>query len=199
MDVGVLTVLVVALAAMTTRAVVRLVLRRPTSRTLGVVALVGWLGLAVWATAVEARHQMAQVMAARMVRAVTHDARSGASCERGTAELVDLSAYAGHVDWDHPHLAQLRARTCADLAGWLASDKREPTLAQVVAVHVVVHEAEHVRGLTVESEAECAAMRDDVAVAVAFGAPPDVAERMLATYRTEVYPHLADEYHGTCR
>lgn len=198
MDVGVLTLLVVALAAMSVRALVRLVLGRPTSRLLGVVALVGWLSLSAWATAVETRHQVTQLMATRMVRAVTHDARSSASCERGAAELLDLSSHSGHVDWDHPDLAQLRASTCADLASWLASSKQEPTLAQVIAVHVVVHEAEHVRGLRVESEAECAAMRADVTVATAFGASRDVAERMLATYRSDVYPYLSDEYRGGC-
>lgn len=198
MDVGVLTLLVVALAAMSTRALVRLVLGRPTSRLFGVVALVGWLGLSAWATAFEARHQVTQLAATRMVRAVTHDPRSSASCERGAAELLDLSTYSGHVDWDHPDLAQLRASTCADLAGWLASSKRDPTLRQVIAVHVVVHEAEHVRGLYVESEAECAALREDVAVAMAFGATREVAERMLATYRAEVYPYLSDEYRTSC-
>lgn len=194
-----LTVVALALAALSVRAAVRLWLHRPTSRAFGVVALVGWLLLTAWASGVEARHQITQAWATRMVRVVTDDPSSRAHCARGAVELFDLSGYAGHVDWDRPTLAQLRASTCGDLASWLVSSKRDPSLEQIIAVHVVVHEAEHVRGLRNESHAECAALADEVGVAMQFGASREVAERMHRRYVTEVYPYLSEEYLGSCR
>lgn len=197
-DVGVLTVVAVALVVLAVRAGRRLTVGAPSSVLAGTVALVGWSVLATIAVAAEANHQYVQVLATRVVRQVSGQDDAVAHCARRTADAFDLSAYAGFVSWDAPHVARLRAQTCADLASWLWSDKQSPSLAQVVALHVVVHESQHVAGEQNEAAAECGALHDDAAAAVSLGAAPADAAAMVQRYRAEVFPYLSEEYRSDC-
>ncbi len=197
-DVGVLTVVSLLLVAMVVRAVVRLVAGRASSRTLAVVALVWWTVLAVPAVATEVQHHRTEAAATSATRLVSGDPTSRAVCERWTANLINTSSFSGFVSWDSPDVAQLRSGTCADLASWLRSDRRHPTQGQVVALHVVAHEAVHVGGERSEAATECQAMAWDARVAEHLGAPPDVARQMAETYRRDVYPRMPEEYRGDC-
>lgn len=197
-DVGVLTIVAAVLVALAVRAGVRLVRGRPSSVGAGTVALVWWTVLAATAGAVEIEHQIVQSLATSVTRTVSGRPDAVAVCARRTPDLLDLSGAAGMVRWDAPHVSRLRADTCSDLASWIFSDHRHPTLAQVVALHVVAHEAVHVSGERSESAAECVAMSWDARVARRLGAGQDVADAMARTYRHEVYPRMPDEYRGGC-
>jgi hypothetical protein len=198
MDVGVLTVVTVALAAMAVRAWVRLLRGAPTSTWIGVVAMVWWLVLTGVAGFYEVRHHAAARVATQVVREVSGVPTSRAVCARRTSDLLDLSDFKGSVMWDQPTVARLRADTCARFGSWLMSGRGEMTLDEFTAMHVIVHEAVHVSGDRNESSTECRAMSEDVDVAVRLGVPPEDAQRLLERYRAEEYPLLADEYRGGC-
>jgi hypothetical protein len=74
------------------------------------------------------------------------------------------------------------------------SDKRRPSRDQVVAVHVLTHEAMHLSGRLGEAEAECAAVQRDAHTARLLGAEPAAAARLAAIYWGEVYPLMPDRY-----
>jgi hypothetical protein len=84
--------------------------------------------------------------------------------------------------------------TCNDLAAWIASDHRAPTQDQVVAVHVLSHEAMHVAGSVDEATAECAALQRDTRTAMLLGATTDQARALARHYLLTVYPTLPDTY-----
>ena len=197
-DIGVLTVVAASLVALTARAGWRLAARRASSQVAAVVALVWWGLLALPAVAIEVQHHRTQATATAVTRLVSGDPQARAVCTRRTADMLDVSPYAGRVMWDTPNVAVLRAGTCSDLAAWLRSDRSAPTLKQVMALHVLAHEAVHVAGVRSESVAECQAMQWHTRVAEYLGASPDVAARMAAIYRTQVFPHVPLEYRGGC-
>ena len=90
-------------------------------------------------------------------------------CQRFMGALVDATAEAGYVAFDSSgtpsDTGRLERDTCNDLRDWLHSDKTNPTLDQVIAVHVLGHESYHLAGISNEAETECAAMQrlDEVA------------------------------------
>lgn len=198
LDVGVLTVVAVALVALSVRAGVRLTRGRPTSVAAGTVALVCWTVLAAVAGGFEVEHQVTQQLATRVTRLVSGRPDAVAVCTRRTPDLLDLSGTAGMVMWDTPHVARLRADTCWSLATWIFSDHRSATTDQVIALHVVAHEAVHVAGERSEARTECVAMAWDARVAQNLGASPTLATQMAGTYRRDVYPRMPDDYRGGC-
>jgi hypothetical protein len=198
LDVGVLTVVTVLLVALAIRAGTRLVRGRASSWGLGAVAVVWWTVLAAAAGLAEAEHQVTQQLATSATVMVSGRPGAVARCARRTTDLFDLSGNAGSVRWDTPDVARLRADTCAALWSWVVSDKAHPTIDQVVALHVLAHEAVHVGGERVEATTECVAMRWDATVARALGASDAVAEQIATVYREQVYPTMPDEYRGAC-
>jgi hypothetical protein len=75
-------------------------------------------------------------------------------CPRLGASFVDPTAELGFVRYlpDGPErVALVKWDQCRDLAAYLRSDKRAPSKAQVVAVHVLTHEAMHMAGELSES------------------------------------------------
>lgn len=188
-----LTVVVVLLVALVVRRVV--VLRRswgPTRRT-AAIALTLAVAALVTAAVPEARHDWVQSRATAVVVEVSGVPGAVARCQRFTPDLLDLGQQSGSVAYGS-RTAALRRTVCNDLAGWLLSDRSAPTLAQVRAVHVVVHEAMHVRGEFDEARAECAAMQRDAAAAELLGATPAQAEALAQTYDREIYPRMQDGY-----
>ena len=197
-DVGVLTVVSALLGVWLVRRVVRLVRPRGTvafAVTALVLAAVSFLA----AVGFEVRHQVAQAQATTVVRELSGNPTAHAACQRFTPDLLDLSQNAGSVQWDSPGVALLRRATCNDLFSWLTSRKADPTLDQVIAVHVVVHEAIHVAGERSEAITECTAMQRDARAAMLLGASPAQAQALARRYYEEAYPLMRPDYwSGDC-
>lgn len=193
-DIGVLTVVVVLLLAMTARRALLLVRGWNTSRRWMAWTLVFWAVVLGVAGGFEGRHQWVQARATSLVEHESGVHGAHAACQRFTPDLLDVSQYSGYVSWDSQHVAQLRRTVCNDLADWLVSDKRHPTAAQIRAVHVTVHEAMHVAGITSEATAECDAMQHDAEAATFLGASPAQGRALALAYYRGTYPFMADGY-----
>jgi len=103
---------------------------------------------------------------------------------------------AGHVDADASgtmeDVAHLDRNICAAANSWPDDDTDDA----YIAVHVLTHEAGHVRGERNEAATECWAMAHSAAVAEALGASSQQAERRAQWYRDTVYPRLSSTYRG---
>ena len=124
-------------------------------------------------------------------------------CQSGSAALVDMGSELGYVRWNPDgtpeHSTLIKREQCADLARYLDSTKHAPSPAEVVAVHVLTHESMHMKGLTNEAEAECAAVQRDAQTARLLGASPEDAARLARTYWLVDYPRMPDDYRtGEC-
>jgi hypothetical protein len=81
-----------------------------------------------------------------------------------------------------------------------ALGRRRPTRDQVVAVHVLTHEAMHLSGRLAEAVAECAAVQRDAQTARLLGARPADAAELAAAYWRNIYPLMPDSYRSAdCR
>ncbi len=124
-------------------------------------------------------------------------------CQSTAGALVDAGAELGFVRYDAAGVPEprttLKREPCGDLKRYVASDKRRPSLAQVVAVHVLSHEAMHLRGETDEAVAECQAVQRDALTARMLGATERQAAGLARVYWQIVYPDLPDGYRtGDC-
>jgi len=126
----------------------------------------------------------------------------GVHCQTPGETWTDAGAELGYVRWGPDGVPERKTLitygACADLRSWLSSDKRNPRLEQVVAVHVLTHETMHMVGLTDEAQAECAAMQRDARMAQALGATPAQAQALDHRYWVDVYPRMPDGYTGGC-
>lgn len=129
-------------------------------------------------------------------------ARVSVHCQTASETFVQAGGDLGYVRWGPDgvpeHATVLSYETCRDLRRWLASSKRDPSLDEVVAVHVLTHESMHMAGIKNEAHAECAAVQRDVRTALALGATPPQADALARRYWTEVYPRMRDEYRDGC-
>jgi hypothetical protein len=119
-------------------------------------------------------------------------------CQTFGAAFVDPGPELGWVrfgpDGVPQHQTLIKRDACRDLAAYLRSGKHHPSLAQVVAVHVLDHESMHMAGITAEAAAECAAVQRDARTAGLLGASPADALALARAYWRAVYPRLPDEY-----
>lgn len=119
-------------------------------------------------------------------------------CQSNAGALVDAGAELGFVKYDADGIPEarttLKREPCGDLRRYVDSDKRKPTLAQVVAVHVLTHESMHLRGETDEAVAECEAMQRDAQTARMLGATERQAWGVARLYWKIVYPDVPDDY-----
>ncbi|KQR10362.1 hypothetical protein [Cellulomonas sp. Leaf334] len=124
------------------------------------------------------------------------------NCQSLGQAFVDLGPELGFVAWGADGIPEratlIKFGTCANLRAWLGSSKADPSLDQVIAVHVVTHETMHMVGIMNEAHAECAAVQRDVAMAEALGASPAEARALALRYWTEVYPRMREGYVGGC-
>ena len=122
-------------------------------------------------------------------------------CQSFAAAFIDPTADLGHVAFDAKGRAEpktlIKRDQCRALTEYLRSDKRNPTMDQVVAVHVLTHESIHMSGTVVEDETECLAMARNSKMAQLLGAPPDAAQELALTYWEKVYPDMPDEYRSS--
>jgi hypothetical protein len=125
-------------------------------------------------------------------------------CQRLGSAFVDAGPELGYVRWQPDGTPERRTLikrdACRDLAAYVRSGGRRPSRAQVVAVHVLAHEAMHMAGLVQEHAAECAAVQRDARAARLLGASPDDARALAVAYWRTVYPAMPDGYRSTaCR
>jgi apolipoprotein N-acyltransferase len=119
-------------------------------------------------------------------------------CQTFGQAFVDAGAELGYVRTGPGGVPErstlLKRGQCDALSDYVSSDKLAPNRAQVVAVHVLTHEAMHMRGVTAEAEAECLAVQHDAQMAELLGAPPKAARALATTYWQSIYPHGPPTY-----
>jgi hypothetical protein len=124
-------------------------------------------------------------------------------CQSLGRELVDLGSELGYVKWGPDgvpeHETLIKRGPCRELHAYLASAKLQPSDDQVIAVHVLTHESMHMRGVTDEAAAECAAMQRDAETAKLLGADQAHALALARRYWLVMYPRMPDDYrNGSC-
>jgi hypothetical protein len=119
-------------------------------------------------------------------------------CQSFGGAFVDVGADLGYVvfrpDGTPAQWTLIKRDQCADLSDYLSSDKQEPTRDQIVAVHVLTHEAIHMSGVQNEAQAECMAMQRDAVMAEHLGASPEAAGELAIAYWRDVYPWMPAAY-----
>ena len=126
--------------------------------------------------------------------------------------LLDISVNAGaaHVPPEGERFAELKHEYCETFDGLLddgfpedvdclrhatsACDERVHDV--VLAVHLLSHEAQHLRGVLDEAAADCYAFQTDALVAEELGATPEQA-RLVAAHLAATIPAITpDRYHS---
>jgi hypothetical protein len=125
------------------------------------------------------------------------------SCQRLMGTFVDAGAELGYVRYESGHPGDetvLKYDTCQALYDWMGSDKQDPSEAEVIAVHVLAHESEHLAGFIDEAVAECRSVQTTEQAAVLLGSTAAQARALAVRYASEVYPRMPDDYRSDqCR
>lgn len=119
-------------------------------------------------------------------------------CQSTAAALVDAGAEAGYV-WFRPDGTPepetlIKRDQCRLIEEYRAGAHRAPSLEHVMAVHVLTHEAMHMRGERDEAVAECQAVQRDALTARALRATPEQARALARRYWQLVYPRMPADY-----
>ena len=124
--------------------------------------------------------------------------RVAVHCQSFGQALTDVGAELGWVRWGPDGVPErqtlIKRDPCADLRHYYGGDQHHPSRAEVVAVHVLTHEAMHMRGELGEAVAECQAVQRDEQTAALLGATPREARMLARVYWATVYPDLPDDY-----
>jgi hypothetical protein len=119
-------------------------------------------------------------------------------CQSFGQTFVQLGAELGFVKYGPggvpEHQTYLKHGPCGELRSYLSSDKQQPSPDQIVAVHVLTHESMHMRGITNEAQAECAAVQRDATTAELLGASVSEAEALARVYWVIDYPRMPTDY-----
>jgi hypothetical protein len=119
-------------------------------------------------------------------------------CQSFGGAFVDVGGDLGYVAFSPDGVPErstlIKRGQCRDLSAYLRSNKVDPPREQVVAVHVLTHEAIHMSGVTNEARTECLALQHDARMAQLLGAAPEAADALALTYWTEVYPRMPTDY-----
>ena len=119
-------------------------------------------------------------------------------CQTTTAALLDAGSELGYVPYDSEGTplprTTIKRDPCKALRSYLDGHRDDPSYDVVVAVHVLTHEAMHMRGETSEAAAECEAVQRDVTTASLLGAAPAQARQLARTYWLTVYPQMPEAY-----
>jgi len=143
------------------------------------------------------RHARAEARLARAASVLAgYDVRI--RCETLTQAWTSAHAELGYVrlgaDGRPEPVATLTSDACSDLTAWLDRPRADAPLAQLVAVHVLTHEAMHLRGITDEARTECAAVQRDAVTATLLGAPAGQGQPLARRYWRIAYPDLPEAY-----
>jgi hypothetical protein len=124
-------------------------------------------------------------------------------CQTFGQTFFQVGGELGYVKWGPggvpEHQTYIMRGPCGELRNYLHSNKHHPSNDQIVAVHVLTHESMHMRGITNEADAECAAMQRDAETAELLGADPAEALALARVYWLNDYPQMPDDYRsGEC-
>lgn len=143
----------------------------------------------------EAEQQSRQRVATEVLSDIVGRKGVEVHCQRFTSALFDAQiGTLGYVSYDEPDVVLLKRDTCDDLWSYIHSDKENPTLDQITAVHILTHEAMHVEGWWAESVAECYAIQYDAATALLLGATEEQALALQKNYYENFYPNMPGAY-----
>jgi hypothetical protein len=136
-------------------------------------------------------HQLARIASELAGRHVS------VHCQAGAEAFVAAGSELGWVPFcadgvPEPRTLIKRAQ-CLDLKGYV-KHRASPSWDEMVAVHVLTHEAMHMRGEPNEAVAECEAVQRDALTATRLGASPQQAHALAVRYWQQVYPRMPDEY-----
>lgn len=119
-------------------------------------------------------------------------------CQRLGGALIDMGSELGYVAYDQNgrpgDTTVIKHDACVALHDWMGSDKQNPTELEIVSVHVLAHEAEHLAGYTSEAVAECRSVQTTEEAALLLGATPSQARALAISYDRDVYPRMPDDY-----
>ena len=118
-------------------------------------------------------------------------------CQGMFGHLIDIGQELGTVrfnaEGDPADKTDIKRDACTWLKDYERGDK-SVNFNSAVAVHVLAHEAIHLRGWTDETVAECYGMQHTAQVARALGAPARKAQLLARLYWEQVYPDMPDAY-----
>jgi len=124
-------------------------------------------------------------------------------CQGFPSELLDIGWTAGEVDFaadGRPtDKTRLKRGVCGDLDRFRGNPATSDPDARY-AVHILAHEAWHLRGVVDEATTECYALQSTALVAGRLGASPGEARALAVWNLLEAYPLLPASYRrGDCR
>jgi hypothetical protein len=118
-------------------------------------------------------------------------------CQSAGQQFIDAGAELGYVPYGADGLPErttlIKRDQCQDLSRYLGSHEH-PSDDQVLAVHVLTHEAMHMSGITDEARAECLAVQQDARTARLLGASPEAAADLASRYWRSFYDRLPQDY-----
>jgi hypothetical protein len=150
--------------------------------------------LAFTAGGFELAHHQRQQLATEAIGVLSDVKGASADCERFSEELFNVSQFQGYVYYDGSNVAHLRRNVCHNLWDYAHGGQAHPTEGQIIAVHIVAHETQHINGIQSEAVAECRAVQLNHLVAEALGATPEQARELQRRYYADIYPHQQDGY-----
>lgn len=169
-------------------------LGRPLGFPVWSVALLTALALATAVPGVRKRaleNRLSEVASALVGHRVT------VHCQSLGGALVDAGAELGYIKYgpNGPESKTLIKReACADLRHYADGNQEDLSRDALVAVHVLTHEAMHMRGQKNEALTECEAMQRDAQTAELLGATPTQARELASRYWQLIYPSMPSDY-----
>ncbi len=144
----------------------------------------------------EYRAQAAEAKLSEAVSVLAHR-DVGVRCQGILGNMVDIGPELGTVAFDAEGEPADITRIKRDACGWAkayAAGNRRITENNALAVHVLAHEAMHLRGITSEAVAECYSMQHAPTLARRLGATPMQAQQLSEFYWEAIYPGMPSEY-----
>jgi len=154
--------------------------------------LLGGAALAPWLLRARLEHRLAG--AASTIVGSSVDVHCQTAGETFTDDGADLGYVAFGPDGVPERRTTIKWEQCRALASFTRSEGIEASRDEMVAVHVLTHEAMHMSGVKSEAESECRAMQRDARMARLLGAARSDARYLASWYWQTIYPHMSPAY-----